>query len=517
MSYIKRQYFGPTFAILWGCIWLIACFLVCIARNYEIKAHSDPATWLAMAREFPYAVRANEFPLGYPAYLWLILKLAGPVYVFLANLPLELLLIALIGWISYLAARFTETMVTATATALMAMALALWFCAETWLYLFALYRDPLSHVLLLSAVGMFCLFWRSDGSRPAWLGWCGWLVGCASWVREPAILASLPILIILAVGNRRRSARQRWIAIVWFSLGVAIGILPLLLQAGLVADRLAISPYCLHNQRLLPGLHMAAFKDTGSCAFSQLVGRLGGLLLLGFCLGSGMALLRRNMAVLGLLLPLACGFFLFYSFYWIYVPRYFFLASLWICMVAAFGLARTLCIVIGTETYQRAWHGWALALVSLGFSLAAGVSLLGVWPKEAPFRFPEALAFRRDFERQVPAGSLVIGHGYISLYIQALTHCQAAPLESYLPNGRLSPASTRAALHSLNPGSNAVFYLRWGSIGEFSDIANMMSLSHDLRPVCEFDSAAYGMQRALGAPTLTLFRITSHTLRSPGQ
>ncbi|MFC1499134.1 hypothetical protein ACFLS1_11800, partial [Verrucomicrobiota bacterium] len=86
----RKLFFDRKWLLFLGgvVLFLFLSFFIYILRNYYIKAYSDPLNWLEYARAIPLRFRESSWPVGYPFFLWVTLKVVGPFYIFLVNLPI---------------------------------------------------------------------------------------------------------------------------------------------------------------------------------------------------------------------------------------------------------------------------------------------------------------------------------------------------------------------------------------------------------------------------------------------
>jgi len=153
---------------------LLLSFVTFILRNWHIKAYSDPMAWINTAKAFPAILATSDLPLGYPAFLWIAMKLTGPYYVFLANLPVLALLMALIGMLAAQAARETEPADAGISVGILTAALLLGFDPDLLVYMTNPYRDPLSYVLLVGSLLLLVRYGASPGRGRLRLAASGW-------------------------------------------------------------------------------------------------------------------------------------------------------------------------------------------------------------------------------------------------------------------------------------------------------------------------------------------------------
>ncbi len=392
-------------AALGAAVVALAAVAAFILRHHSIKAWSDPVNWLTFARDFAAEFRSSRFACGYPIFLRLILPLTGPFGVFLSNLPLVLLVMVQAGW---LAARALPDARPAVRAAAAAVTVALLAAADAHVLLTMAnpYRDPLSHALLLASLLMVAK--RADGQRPSPAASfvAGLVFGLAFTVREPALITALPIGVLLLWVQRSRPefALPRWIG--WAAAGAALGAAPLVVQGMVRAGGSApLPPQSIAEGRLMPGLHWAALAQTGRLAtayFSTFSG-VRPLIPILWAIGLvGSALARRRRALCLLAIP-AGLYSAFYSFYWTFVPRYF-----WIALVFGAATAGWLVGHVADRLTRRRSAWLAAALPVLVAVSACGA--LAAWLARIPtpserFTIHHARRLATAVERIVPANA----------------------------------------------------------------------------------------------------------------
>jgi hypothetical protein len=490
-------------------------------RTHEVKPYSDPLNWLTFAADFRTQFTESKWPFGYPLFLRGILELTGPLWVFLSNLPLLLLL----GWMVVRLARWAEGGLTRTDGLAGTAALAFFIAANPAVlaHLNNPYRDPLSYALLLGGIFAFLHAIGGARPRPVIITLSGWLIGAAYCVRETSVVL-LPLLFLAGVLEWARD-RQRpfWKPVLFFALGLALGALPFVLQ-GYLASGQALKP--LQSSKagtLVPGMHLYAFQDNLPWALAKFTEKytLAGWALI--VVGALRLAFSQRLVALLVVGGSAVGYFIFYSFYYTHVPRYFFVTDLFFAPLAGLGVASLVGPLLARlPRPARIRTEAALAALLIGgvawllFSLPA--------PRHPRFKVADAARLQASLQAQFPAGSLVICDRNLCEIIRWL-----APVESWAVEGLAEGAPILDRSFAADPldrrlaAGQAVFAVRIRS--PTASRMNLLTLleSHDLEPVSSFKASEFHLGTLLDRATLEVYRVrpwsrseTSVTLPAPG-
>lgn len=498
--------FVRTHRLLLFCVlpaaFLLLSFLVFILRNWHIKAYSDPMAWLLVAQSFRARLATTNLPLGFPAYLWLALKATGPYYVFLANLPVLALLLALIGVLTSHAARETETPSTAKSIGLLAVALLLGFDPDLLVYMTNPYRDPLSYVLLAGALALLARYVALPNGRRRHLAASGLLIGLAYCVREPSLLAVGPMFLLGVWHERKAGLAPLLRSAGAFAAGLLVGALPLLIQTFVIRRQVSISPYAASHDTLLPGFHSVALPETLSKAASYFfihTGWLGIALLLA---GLAFAAYRRNRTLLVLLL-LSALYALFYGFYWMFSKRYYYVVALTATPLAAYGAYAAL-FGLGRLLHRPSWVDPAFRSLALLISLAAGFHLLAAGGAHAPFRPPQARRFVETMQSAVPSNATLLCERPLADVIRTL-----AGLASVSPSGLRaeSPELVESIIASSLQENRPVFFMKTLAPDKADPDEALIRRHFDLLPAAEFPSADFRLENFTWGNPVALFRV----------
>lgn len=483
-------------------VFLLLSFLVFILRNWHIKAYSDPMAWLLFAQSFRARLATTNLPLGFPAYLWLALKATGPYYVFLANLPVLALLLALVGVLTSHAARETETPPIGKSIGLLAVALLLGFDPDSLVYMTNPYRDPLSYVLLTGALALLARYVALPNERRWHLAVSGLLTGLAYCVREPSLLAVGPMFLLGVLHERKAGLASLLRSAGAFALGLAAGALPLLVQTFVIRRQVSISPYVASHDTLLPGFHSVALPETLSKAASYFFMHMGGLGIALLLAGAALAVYRRNRTLLGLLL-LSALYALFYGFYWMFSKRYYYVVALTAIPLAAYGAYAAL-FCLGRLIRRPAWIEPAFRSLALLISLAAGLNLLATGGAHAPFRPPQARRFVDTMHSAVPSNATLLCERPLADVIRTL-----AGLASVSPSGLRaeSPELMESIVASSLQENRPVFFMKTLAPDKADPDETLIRRHFDLLPAAEFPSADYRLENFTWGNPVSLYRI----------
>lgn len=484
---------------------LLAAWVVQVLRNYEIWAFSDPLNWLHFARHFGTEIHTSKFALGFAVFLRAALELVGPYYIFLVNLPV---LLAVYLLAAALAGRAFEPAARPPRWQVVALTLAIFFSLDTGLVVHMVnpFRDPLSFLLSLGAANLLAKHAATGGARAARAAAGGLLLGLACSVRETSVLLLAPFAGY-AFWSWRADPRIRfWRDAALFAAGFAAGIAPLMLQGLLATGQALLPPQAVAENKLVPGVHFTwtclrgTLKHAGPY-FQRMAGP--GLLLLAW--SAAMGLWRRNRIVAGLLLPAALVHAAFYSFYWTFVPRYFYSVVIFAVPMAAWGLLATL---RGTASRMPARIRAAVPAFAVGAAaLAASVHLLSIRPESPHFQIPQARQFAADLGKAWPADSLVFCRRNLCEMVRWFTPAGSFPATSLIPKDVPAETALREALAPHLSGSRPLFLLEMNSSSGREVDAALLERLCGLDPVREFSADAYHLRGRTGADVFRLFRV----------
>ncbi len=416
--------------LLCACIAVASLMAVALLLiGHSAMGFSDPNHWIrrtvALMEGDPELRRVILFPL----YVSLVLRWVGTSLVFLCNLPFLMLLMGMCGWLTLRVVTFRRELDGPwKALAFVSGAVGLMYYQSVAMsVMLNPYRDAPGMALCL--LGWF-LFLRGDARKS--LGW-GFLAGlvCALSLgfRETMILAYLPVgvwTLVRLFRNRRHGRVWAWAGMML--LGGIIGLLPTFYQNHLYSGYFFIPAYSarlivqqaeevdeaesadpgereaadnaeaegadeavstpiprhqmerrwmtdgptrlrFHPTRLVPGASPGYFQETSRRIVQRFWRSYKGIPGILFLLTLGVALVKRNPVVLGLVLPSLVITFFFYGAYhyvnWRYV---FFIHVCFVPMIAA-GLVEALWGLGRLRANMRPGVGLvSLVLITLLFS-----------------------------------------------------------------------------------------------------------------------------------------------------
>ncbi len=484
---------------------LLAAWVVHVLRNYAIRAFSDPLNWLQFASHFGTEIQTSKFALGFPVFLRAALELAGPYCIFLVNLPV---LLAVYLMAAALAVRAFGPEERIPRWQVVTLTLSLFFTFDSGLVVQMMnpFRDPLSFLLALGAAVLLARHAVTGGARPAQVLGSGLLLGLACTVRETSVLLLAPFALY-AFWSWRADPRIRfWRDALLFAAGFAAGLAPLMFQGLFTTGQVLLPPQAAVEKTLVPGAHFTwmCLRGTLKTAWPYFLRMAGpGLLLLVW--SAVLGVWRRNRIVAGLLLPAALVHAAFYSFYWTFVPRYFYSVAIFAVPVAAWGLLAT---IRGMVARAPLHIRTAMPAVAVGAAaLAAAVHLLSIRPEVPPFQIPQARQFAADFERLLPADSLVFSRRHLCEMVRWFTPARSFPATSLIPADVPAEAALREALPPYLSDPRPLYLLEMRSGASWEADAALLDRICGLDFVGSFPAERYHLDSPKASSELRLFRV----------
>lgn len=425
---------------------VLASFMVLVCGSYYIHSTSDPHNWLGFARHFVEEFGQSRWPYGYPLYLRTALALVGPYWVFLANLPAILGMFAMAGWIGSMFAGEDRCGregdrgggVPRSWGFLAVWVIVLGANSDKLLVYVNPFRDPPSYLLVLASVGVFV---RSLEARRMWgVGAAGALLGLACSVREPSVLMLLPLFAYgLLAWRSGRPELKLWRTVGAFALGMGLGVAPMLVQSYLSTHQVLVPhnlilnvPETQEESKLVPGMYFTGSRLAGVAgkAYPYYWKTEKPIIFLA-AVGLVAAIWRRNRLVLSVVLPTAVGYAVFYTFYRMFVPRYFYVAVLFFALLAGYGLLSLLrlCAKIRPRPAGRAVGWLLLAAVACHTSMR----VLGERADYQPHQVPQARAMADAIRAICPDASAVFTDRPLCEWIDWFVGCESAPLTNRIP------------------------------------------------------------------------------------
>ncbi len=478
-----------------------------VLRHYFIKAYSDPINWLIFAQNLPTQFGQNRWAVGYALFLRSVLRLAGPYYVFLSNLPLLNLLFLMIGVLTAYAVRANEKPVHAILMGAAAFAFTAGFEPGLVLQMTSPYRDPLSLVFLFTSTALLIRYVQDPQHRMFALAFSGLFLGSAYSVREPSLLMGLPFTIFALTAWSQDRTIPFWRSAITFAVAVLIGILPIVAQSLAATGQAILPPQATGSGT---GLHTTAeiFGRTGRQAIEYF--RENALLLvIAAPLGVVYAMAHRNRPIFWLLLPALIIYAVFYSFYYVFVRRYFYIVSLLLVPFAVAGIFGTADLVLRAlrRTHYKTAVYVLLALASLLFQTTR---LLGAKPAGPLFQLAEARQFARDLGAVLPPDAIALCRRNLCEMIRYFTRIRSFPLSTLAPpEGDVMEPVRRNVDRLFEAGP--VFVVEIPSHRGRDDDTVLARRLYDLTPVRAFPTARYHIEELLSASTFTAYRVSHWT------
>ncbi len=503
---------GMWSLLIAGSLFLTALFIWTAWQHFSIRSFSDPYNYLMVARDLVNEFRSSRWPAAYPAYLWLALRVVGPYHVFLANVPLVALLLGLTGTVTALAVRREPGPRVAEAglIGLGAVSLLIVFDPDVLMILADPYRDPLSHVFLSCAALFLLLFLGTPEARMRWIGVSGLMLGLAASVREPAILFAGPMVLTALMVRRHGGRFPLRPAALWFAAGTAIGLLPILAQMYLATGQVLVPPQAVQEETLFPGFVPARAGTNMRRALTYYALQSKWMAPAAFLTGIGFALARRNRLLLLLFATTALLYAVLYTHYRMFVPRYFFITTLWAAPIAAYGLYHAADSILRLARRSRwrpvAWTGLTCLLMAW-----AGMRMLELEAPAIRFLPEHARTFKKDIEEHVPPGAFVVSPRNLCEVIGYFTHADSWRAWAMLYPDFRSDAPVYERFRSMLDENRPLYLMELDSPGASNPDMIIFRRYFDLEPIATFDSARYNLQPIAGPGSMTLHHVRPWT------
>ncbi len=481
-----------------------------VTQNYYIKAYSDPLNWLKLAHDFTGggAEYLKKYPLAYPLVLRGILHVTGPIYVFLSNLPFLAALMLLVARLTFVMSRPALGASLARYAAAGAAGLFLLFDPVALVYLTNPYRDPLAFVLILGSVLCFSAYIEGTGRRIGLLAAAALLLGFAVDTRETALLMVAPLGLygLLAWGRDRRI--PFWKTVLVFGLVLAAAGLPLMLQSMLRTGNAFVPPAAAMENRLLPGLHVHALEVGIPFKALRYLALSGGILYpLGVLLGAWFAFRDRNALARDLVWVAVLGHTVFYSFYWVFVFRYFFIVVLFMIPLVAYGWLRVIMALAARWRATPAAAGQAARWLLLLMLAVVAWTCLRL-PAGRQFQAPQARAFKAEMEKVFPTNAMVLAPRHLCEVIEYLTGRTSYPAP--MSDARIIEDALAEGLQPVFTNARPVFLVevpsRWVDL-----IALGVRRVYAYEPVGSWDARTFHLENVCFSPDFQVYRLQTWT------
>ncbi|MBP7276041.1 MAG: hypothetical protein KBA51_07545, partial [Kiritimatiellae bacterium] len=272
--------------------------------------------------------------------------------------------------------------------------------------------------------------------------------------------------------------------------GLILALIPLAAQTYATTRQVLLPPQSSIEQQLIPGAHLnwACLSEVGRKAGIYYWNTHQWLLILAV-VGAFVAIRRRQPLVLALLLPAAGIYAIFYSFYWTFVTRYFYMVTLCLALVAGYGLYAGL-LWIHSRVPGRAgrWGGWAVLIAAAALS---GHHVLGMQATTPLHRVPHAQALVRDMSAVLPKSSVVFAPRHLCEWMEWFTDAHSYPLPlPYDPNEH-TPDHLRAHIDPLLAEGVPLLAAESSAPGMPQGDTIHLRRLYDLVPLATFDARKY--------------------------
>ena len=492
---------------------LFAVFLIavayCVAVLFNVRAYSDPANWLHYARNLKTEFSTTKWPVLYPLFLIACEKITGPITIFLANLPVVILLLAGMGAVASRAMSSGDReerpalspwpMIT---TAFLVLA----FDPHLLVYLVNPYRDPLGLLLRVSSVLVLILSVQPHRRRGAWLlAWVsGLLLGVSAAVREPGVLMVLPMLVF-GIWVSLTAPHIRFLQhAISFGVGLLMGISPPLVQTLVVTGQMVKPAQSVADAHLVPGMEVSLAAKTTAQALEYYLSR-GVWLPVVALAGAVMGMIRRNRISLCLLVLPCLLYAGFYCFYWTFVPRYFYFPTLCMGALGACFLHEQAAIWSKRIPSQSrvAWQA-GVSIVVVGLSL---FSLGRVEPDRDRFTTAAAHNFAEWVDRMVSADGVVFTQRNLCELGRILGQRESRPLREAMPDECYDALPAKALVDRLIAEGRNVFVAEFSRSRRSPFELCILGRFYDVVQVAEEETAAFALPVLLGTGPIVLHRI----------
>ncbi len=471
---------------------------VVLVRNYYVRAFSDPYNWLMYARHFADEVGTARWPYGYALFLRLLLPVTGPYYIFLSNIPLLMLLFLLVGALAHRLVPGPMDLRVAVPAALAAFAFAASADVRSLIHYANPYRDPLSLVLLFWASWWFVRAVQGREVRRMFAAGALWGLACS--VREPSILMGGPFFLYGVFAWHVAAGRKRqWQAAGLFGVGFVLALTPLLLQTYLATAQVIVSPQAAAEGRVVPGAHFSlAIWLLNVPSMSAFYWRHLAPLVVLATLGLVWGVVHRHKEIIWLVVPAVLVYAMFYLFYWTFVTRYFYVVTLWLCVLAGYGLHHTsrwlFCRL------PEAWRGGAVKLAVLALVVFCWTAYGRARFAGDGFRIPDARAFAADIQAALPANAVVLAPRHLCEAIHLLGERRSYPVP--IPHDPTADIHAALEVHiqQLWADGHPVYTAEIPAPGHPLGQTTPLRQLFELEPILAMDPADYRMDRYAAAP-----------------
>ncbi len=473
-----------------GLLLLLAAFAFFLWRAHRLIAWSDPGTWYHFGRHFAERFGAAPLAYGFPLLVHGAVALVGPLYAFLVNLPILVLLAALL----YATARSLvprespgEAQLGMLAGAVAVGGL-VWVAPKLLVDLVSPYRDPLSYVFVLLSCLLVLRYQDGPQRSLAWVAAAGASLALATSTRETSGLMLAPFLLFGLAARRERPLLP---AALVFGASFAVFCIPMLVHNHGVSGHFFVPAQAARGfsekGSLVPGVEPTHLSRTFPRALGYLWTHLGWPTLLLAGVGVAAGATRRRPAVFALFLPALLLFLLFYGSYASLVPRYLFVLDLFVLILAGAGAAALVAAPLrglGSGRLARA------AATAAGAAAAAGAVALALHAAREPeraFRIDDALALRNHIAALVPDDAAILGERPIVEVLRSFVE-HSERVEVLQPRRVFADPAVRERVRQIVVDAREAYF-----VSQREPLARFMEREFDLELLATFPTASYGL------------------------
>ena len=488
---------------------LAIVFLYYLSGNYYIKAYSDPFVWITVAKNLNAGGYLVKMPLAYALYLRAVMTLAGPVFVFLANLPIIIISIILLLRLAFYAGTANHN--KSYAYLLAATTLACLFNIDPNIFTLILnpYRDPLSYLFILLSASLFLRYNQNPRHAKTILILAAICTGLAFCVKEPSILFVFPLAIYGYCSWYYDRKIKFWPTVILFTIVLTLSVTPIFIQSYLKVGHGFLPPQSAAEKEYFPGIHFELEVLYRGLYRSLLYyWSNGGIVgIIGFVLGIYHAITSRNRIILCLFIPTVAAFYLLYSIYWSFVPRYFFIVTLFATPITAYGLLQTV-TYLADFLHRPALRSKLQAALPTILAISAIYSFLANNQPYRTFQIPQALALRAATLHLIPTNATVFAAKPLCAIFSVILNIESRPLNIDLSD---KVDNTLATINPILAASNQIFYTDVANKGRHEINFALIKQVTDTKPVFSLPVKQYRFDDLTDADQLITYKITAWT------
>lgn len=498
---------------MFGLVAVVTALGAYLLKTYSVKAYSDPAQWYHFGANFSDLFGAVGLAYGFPFAVATAIRIVGPFNAFLINIPILLVLVALLYYMGKWHVRSLRVSMPGIETLGGAVTVLIFIALNKDMlgYLSSPYRDPLSFLFVLLACILLMMFRHQPGHAlwlPAASAAC--LAGAGS-VRETSFLMAAPLLLYALVEKRRDRTLRFWLPMLVFGIVFGIFCIPFFLQnvntigsalvpaqaGAVVANGGSVVPGITANNlwQGIPGTAIFLVHHYGLF--------LCGLLLAGLVF----AAIKKNGIVICISASSLLMYFVFYGGYSNVYSRYLFVLDIFAAPVMSFS-AISAVVTCSAFLKFRTWESvfkdercW-LAASAIVFLAGVTLSLNGITVPQERFTLRDAKAFSQAIESVVAAGDTVIAERPLHGIMKCFTHVKSQSLRTFGRKNTLRDPSAVEDLTRCVESRERVYFAHHSALYQ-----RFVQSEYDLVGARTYVSAEYGLRGLVANPTVHLSRI----------